>query len=110
MGILDLLMPKDDVEKAIYEAKKLRKLNEKDALYQFEHISFRKLFFETGQPFVESLIKDDNFPFFIYTKQCSLMRQSVKYTKEQFVLTAHSNDSDQIIFKLIPPEPYRCPL
>lgn len=110
MKLLDFLKPKSEAEKLLYEAKKLRSSNGRDPLYQFEHISFRKLFFEMNNEFVESLINKDNFPFFVYANQCNLMKQPIKYSKEQFVLTAYCNDSKQIVFRLIPPEPYVCPL
>ena len=52
MKLLDFLKPKSEAEKLLYEAKKLRSSNGRDPLYQFEHISFRKLFFEMNNEFV----------------------------------------------------------
>lgn len=110
MGLFDALKPKNEFERMLDEAKKLKKQNETDALYQFEHLNFRQLFFDTGAQFIDALINRDDFIYFVYSKQCELMRQPAKYSKEQFILSAHSNEKGQIVFKLIPPEPYRSPL
>lgn len=110
MGIFNFAKQKSGFEIMLEEAKKTQKQNGSDALYIFEHQNFRKLFFDTNEKFVDSLINRKDFAYFVYSKQCELMRQAPKYTEDQFTLKAYLSEKKQIVFILTPPEPYRVPL
>lgn len=110
MGLFDILKPRNEIERLLDEAKKVKKQNTKDALYQFEHHNFRKLFYDEEVKTVEALINKKGFIYCVYLKHCELMGQTSKYSEEQFVLKAYANDRNQIVFILTPPEPYRAPL
>lgn len=105
MGLFNFLKPKTELELMIEEAKNQAKKNQTDALYQFEHVNFRSLFYHACDQFVLGLLNEDNLAFKVYSKACGNLNKPIEYQPNQFILSAFINSKHEIIFKLLLPEP-----
>ena len=107
MGLFDSLKKNNTNSSAIEEAYRIRKENEKDALYQFEHDILPRLFYSDTYRLLEVLIRSNNCEslYDLYSGVCDDMHQQAKFDKNSFDVSFLYRE-DAILCKILFPEPY----